>query len=522
MKNWKGLFDGHRLHRGLEYYDWGNVVELKKNELGYQAIVEGSEDYHVSIYSKDYQHVDDMECDCLDFNNGFCCKHLAATLYAIDEVQNTQEDNNVSINNSIEDIIDKLSEKEVKDYLRMIIRSDYSKANDFKFRFARYYGNTGLKNEIIAYYSNYDEKYYYDYDDELYDEVVDKSGNFVDKIKLLIKNGILDESLECIKAAIQSINDIENYDDYLADIYNDFLFLIDDIIAYGNIEKNLQLFNWSLSELSNIGDLYDVAINVFEQLAYLDDYYFKALNFVDEQLDDDIVDDYILKFKYKSLDDVESFVDKFYESECIKKLYLDDLIKDNQYLKAIKVLIDLRGDEIYSYRNNYTLMIIEYYQKAGLIEEAIEEAKNLLINHSNLEYYQLLKDLYGDEWLKYRDNILEILKDNNVKVLDFYREEGMVDELFAACKDDFYQLYNYRDLLKDKYGNELTMATIDDVFYQSKETSSRDKYYYIAMKINSLLDYGNDQALINDIVYKLINKYPKRRAFKEELMKVVK
>ena len=49
MSGWKDLFREHILARGEVYYYDGAVQELHKTERGYQAVVEGTEDYEVDI-----------------------------------------------------------------------------------------------------------------------------------------------------------------------------------------------------------------------------------------------------------------------------------------------------------------------------------------------------------------------------------------------------------------------------------------------------------------------------------------
>lgn len=86
---WKDLFPAHILQRGYDYYRTGKVLSLEEEEgLGegeyYYAYVAGSEIYHVDITITASRRVL-MDCDCPYAEDGGACKHMAATLYMMEE-----------------------------------------------------------------------------------------------------------------------------------------------------------------------------------------------------------------------------------------------------------------------------------------------------------------------------------------------------------------------------------------------------------------------------------------------------
>ena len=85
MKNdWRGLFAPWILERGKLYFESGAVLSINKTEDGYKAVVEGSEDYNVSIDVDECGEFIDADCDCPYSEAGNYCKHEAAVLYAIE------------------------------------------------------------------------------------------------------------------------------------------------------------------------------------------------------------------------------------------------------------------------------------------------------------------------------------------------------------------------------------------------------------------------------------------------------
>lgn len=83
MMSWRNLFKPWILTRGREYFECGQVVELK--EVGSVMTEEGSGSkvYRVEI-QRSGERVTSMSCDCPHATGGEYCKYMAAVLYALD------------------------------------------------------------------------------------------------------------------------------------------------------------------------------------------------------------------------------------------------------------------------------------------------------------------------------------------------------------------------------------------------------------------------------------------------------
>ena len=84
MVSWRKLFKPWILARGREYYECGQVVELKEVGSVVTAEVSGSKAYWVEI-QRSGERVIRMSCDCPHAAGGENCKHMAAVLFALDE-----------------------------------------------------------------------------------------------------------------------------------------------------------------------------------------------------------------------------------------------------------------------------------------------------------------------------------------------------------------------------------------------------------------------------------------------------
>ena len=68
------------LERGQAYFDSGAVSQLEETVNGWSALVNGTEEYSVTLSGT--HGLDDWMCTC-PHDHGPVCKHVAAVLYAI-------------------------------------------------------------------------------------------------------------------------------------------------------------------------------------------------------------------------------------------------------------------------------------------------------------------------------------------------------------------------------------------------------------------------------------------------------
>ncbi|MFD1064617.1 SNF2 helicase associated domain-containing protein [Oceanobacillus locisalsi] len=98
--NIKNAFPDKFYRRGLHYYQHNNVHDLiyDHNSDVWTATVQGTEDYFVEINTNDLQDGSiDMQCDCPAFDTFGYCKHIIATLLAIQRFE--RDDVRPKVNN---------------------------------------------------------------------------------------------------------------------------------------------------------------------------------------------------------------------------------------------------------------------------------------------------------------------------------------------------------------------------------------------------------------------------------------
>ncbi|WP_455684645.1 SWIM zinc finger family protein [Thomasclavelia sp.] len=518
MKNWENRFNKNILKQGKKYYSDGYVQKINKTCYGYLGIVN---DHEVEIYTSNFIDINEMYCSCSKYDQNSYCKHLAALLYAIDELSGNEE---IVNENEIEKVIDQLSEKQLKDYLKKVMKST-SLIEDFKFEFIDSFQEVGLKKDVISFYRRYQSvayDLYYEEDFDVYDFCEDVEG-YVNKIKKLIHAGKLNEALSCIFAAIVGLQRTEIEDGFIYDMFDLHYNLLSDIVDCGDKQINKSIYHWVMSQINYVD--WDAFLDILWHFYNQNDYQDIVLRYIDEELNMGNNKPSYLKIKYHSLngEDLKTFIDRYYNIKIIRELYLKDLLQDNKYIEAIQVLNDNEkyADCFFDYKKN-SQQIIDLCKKIGLIDEAINEVIKFLLKTRDLEVFCELKRLYGDRWLEHRDKIFSLMKNEKIDIEKFYEEEMMVDELYEEVKDDFCSLYHYRWCLKDKYLEQITKSTVDYVFNEIEANrGTRKRYQYLAKYILELRKLGNDYDIIIDTFNKIIDKYPTRKVLIEEMQKIL-
>jgi uncharacterized Zn finger protein len=143
MKNWEQLFSPHILERGYNYYMDGLVSRIEKAEEGYQATVEGTAEYTVSIFCRG-ERVTGMDCDCPYAGDGNYCKHMAAVLYELENPGDSagggesrearESDTRENDAAELQRIVSAMSPAEAKEALIKILERDDAEKSKFLLR----------------------------------------------------------------------------------------------------------------------------------------------------------------------------------------------------------------------------------------------------------------------------------------------------------------------------------------------------------------------------------------------------
>ena len=224
--NWKDYFEKHILERGFDYYK-SNAVRIYDyccDEI--EAQVAGSEIYNVVINFKD-SDITSMYCDCPYFEEFDYCKHLAATLYYIDDHPELLEKEDYF------DLLLSLSHAEFIEFLSAELPKNRDLANKLKL----------FKNEDV------DEEYYID----RLVKSLDNSFNILKFMDREIQDLISQNQLKLVFKLLMMIIDHVNFElkngDFplMADIVNKIDSIITQIRNQAPIEDISDFIEYAIS-----------------------------------------------------------------------------------------------------------------------------------------------------------------------------------------------------------------------------------------------------------------------------------
>ena len=175
LKNFEKYFRETILDRGRSYFLHGAVTSLEDNDGTWEATVEGTYDYTVTIELSDDGEITDIECDC-PYDDVYC-KHSAAVLYMIREREpdgkcdvgksKKKSAGQVAIKTGLNEIFDKLDKDELISLLKECLMNDPAKEEEIRLRYSE---NTDIRasvRKILDERSRMIESYRWDEDDEL-------------------------------------------------------------------------------------------------------------------------------------------------------------------------------------------------------------------------------------------------------------------------------------------------------------------------------------------------------------------
>ena len=83
LKNFEDRIDSKIVARGYQYFDNGYVISIEqKEDHAFEAQVDGSARYNVTVELDDQDNIGDSYCDC-PYDMGEFCKHQVAVFLAI-------------------------------------------------------------------------------------------------------------------------------------------------------------------------------------------------------------------------------------------------------------------------------------------------------------------------------------------------------------------------------------------------------------------------------------------------------
>lgn len=555
MDGWKELFRPHILQRGLNYYDMGSVSDLRKTESGYTAVVEGTEDYEVEIIIEDHR-IYDMECTCPYAENGNYCKHMAAVMFQVEQgdyeqYQPEADTSQTDSRKEIADAISKMSDEEIRELLEDIALEDEGIRN--RILISVYPPNPSqiirLKQEIdnITYryagrggFIGYADALHYIYAMEavLYDKVqtlIDRQ-HYMEAFEITnyifreIGNQDMDDSdggtalgaNACYKFWMQILSKCgeadkkemfqwfqEHQKGYVIDYMEDYIseFLMDEFNDADMLIKKLQILDEQIARAgdnTDCGSLWSVQHghenNILQRLEIM-----KKLNYSEK--------------------DIQDYKEKHRSFSAIRKLEIEEFLKENKIEKAIQVLKESKelDNAYHGLISDYSSQLIELYKRLNQSHEYQEELMFQIFScrQDNLDFVKQLKSISSEEeWGEYREKILSARTCQGIKY-QLLEWEGMYEELLKKVTGSGYVFLmdQYEKLLKKKYPDQMRKAYEDYVNKVVVAVSDRKQYKNLIQYLKKISKYPEGKSVAAKIAEQWRVEYYRRPAMMDELKK---
>lgn len=542
--NWKELFDEDRLTRGFEYYLENKVYDVILTQNSITSKVEGSRSkiYDVNINFDD-NGIDSLYCTCPYSYADFNCKHMVATLYKMEEIQNNTFSSIVAKtenNNLFTELIATVDQKQLRRYIYEKFKDDTSFKDDFINKFQQEITPEDLYNyeNMLENIFNIDVVELYN-ENGFYQEAPFQKylENFInEKISLLYKNGEYSYVTQLLYIIYDNISQKDDVTQYIEidEILKQCNYYMEKIIDAGTPVEKEEIFNYLINKIRidyNIKTskyLIDVCLNKYQSKVFL-----KQL---DEILDELInnqqnISDDVLLSKYELMNKLgytttekRRFLEENKSIEKVMRILVNEEINKGNYENAIEYLnynMDMHGK---TYSLEETLLLLSLYNTLKDMENVVRVLKIIIydFNVEDMDFIiQLKNSMDENQWNDEKIKLIEFYKENySYNFLNsLYVEEKDYDNLFLNITSNcqITVIEDFKQYLLDKYNDEILKIYRQVVLNEAKSSKNISGYTLIINYLDLMINYKNSSMIVKDLISVLKNKYNQRKLFMEKL-----
>lgn len=544
---WEHLFREIILERGYEYYLEGDVVNEHISKNSISATVSGNDDYDVEIIFNNDKIIG-MYCSCPYAADGHNCKHMAAVLYTYQEhIEYESSINNHISNNSstLDEIIKKASDKQVRDFLFNVLKDDDKLLSRFKILVD--------KSQIdIKQYKKQINKTIKSFLGRDYFISYHQAGNFImameeylyEDIYMMIDAGNYLDAFELTSYLFLSVSNVEmdDSDGDLGMFASECYQVWNKILDQANEQIEAKIYQWFINHLDgSVIDymeeyLEEILMEQFKSEKYLKDKLLYTENKVilEKQKPESWTTNYnverwalnhikIMEELKFSFDDIDKYCKENWKYSRIREYYISTCINKKQYNQAIKVLkesLKLDADKL-GLVKEHSLKLKELYKLTKNNEAYKQQLWQLVTkdNPGDLNNFNELKSLYSkEEWQNVREKIFVALPKYSY-IDHLYKEEKLYDRLldYVLKSPGLNYVFKYENILKDDYSQELLQKYTDELNKMVTYTANRKKYKEWVMILRKMTKLKDGDKAVQDIVKNWKIMYSKRKAMMEEL-----
>lgn len=562
LNQFEQFIDETILKRGLSYYKKGLVEEPEELSPGlFEAIVEGSESYRVTVAIKN-ETIIDYSCTC-PYDLGPVCKHVTALLFFLqadtlglqrkERKAALSDEKNKTGKKTVTEQIDEILTKLPVEHLANFIREQAIRDPAFRRLFLAQFTHL-FKGESKAVYaqqvkailnsakgrhgfiewnrSGYVGK-------AVYEMLVNARKQMEVKnyqTAIMISCAVLEEMFKALQFADDSDGDIGGGVSEAMDIL--FLASEEDLPE----ENRKMLFDYALSAIKKRQyDGWDWDLDIFTLAANLVKGEKEAsvlMELIESMAFTEYMEEHIQEIRVKVL----RKSGRKAEADAFEKQHLNNPIFREQAIKKAIADKDLdRAEQIahdgikHDQKNKPGLADdwVDWLLKIAVQKNdksAIKTHARYLLNQANRDhkhYYRILKDnVDPTEWASFVDELIHQLSDHKRwgdphLVAWICVEESKWETLLKVCNSSFTLggVQEYEKHLAKQYPDELAAIYRRMILEYLERSTGRNHYQEAARYIRRIKKIGAS-AQAEELIRHLQQKYPQRRALLEELEKV--
>ncbi|HFI0215466.1 TPA: SWIM zinc finger domain-containing protein [Streptococcus suis] len=545
MKNWMDYFKPHIVDRGYSLFLDDAVQGLQEVGEGYYALVSGSQVYEVEIDLEHGQLVS-MWCECPHAQEMNHCKHMAAVLFAISELEGQPVVKGKDV--SLAQLLDKLTVEQLRDFILELAQENRELANRIQLRFSAQLTSQQVENvkkeirdlglpfedrrtDYIEYRQTRDyeravEKAMHQYLQPLLDRCEYESFLAVsDAFYHHICQQELDDSNGTTGSLLYSL---AGYWQYLL------------TVAPDKIVK--ELLDWCLEKLSGYEVAEDLLMEFveteFQEEHFLEQKltYFQA---VLQAIEGGDKSSWSWKFRrdrfallcYRLLvqlgsskADLLTFQANHWEVAGLRKLAIAQAVANQHLDRAVHLLQESKRLDA-QYRglvSDYSQQLRDIYRSQGQDDKVREELLEMIFSagDTDLDLIEELRDYVSrEEWQSYLDDLLEDgrFQSQQLKLLQLAdRPQELLDRITAS----YWVLENldrFEDYLSEKLPEQLRDAYAQALCQQMDVASSRSRYRQLAGYLVKIAGLPDGKVVSASLRTSWKVQYPRRKAMIEEL-----
>lgn len=579
ITDFESHIDTKILERGNEYFLENKIYSLHESKKSnWQAEVQGTELYTVSVDLGKKSEIKDWECDC-PYDYGMMCKHVVAVLYAIKEalIMDTPLEKVKTItprkrSNTFNKLLKEINLKEYQDFIK-----NYAKVNtDFKGAFELYFSDKeetfDLEKKYIQIIKNnikiHTKRGFIDY--YASNKLGKELRQYVNQANEYFAKKNLRDAFSLTKVLIREVVPIFEYCDDSNGYVVDCVFAAMDILkelsnATTAIEFKEKIVDFLTEELNNevyflYGDFGYTMTNLYSDLS-IKTYKTNAfLQFLDVQLEAkkryDYEEVFFIKVKIQFLKQIgktseaEQLIQENLKISEIREVQVQKLIAEKDFEAAKKSIAE--GIAI-AEKKNHPGTVNQWEKKLLNIAVLENDIDTIRFFSRKFAFDRELNEIYYNQWKKtftkkeweitvneliknVEDKLTENFKNNRflrkehipqallMNLGPIYVQENNIDKLWELFQKQtqLFMVLKYYHYFEKTYFNEMVNVIAVALENECDVANERSKYNNLARTMKSIIkDLPAAKEKIFEVAVKLKQKYPRRPAMQEVFSKLL-